>query len=110
MLPTSKEMEEKINYWMVKGTPVSEVEKELNEMGMSEEDAIANLRAYKKLKYAGRHFNGVICVIVGAAISFLSCLLAITNPVPELFHVFLYGLTPAGMLILFAGLWLLFEY
>lgn len=46
---------------------------------------------------------------LGAFTGFISCVLSIINPVPELYNVFLFGLTSVAVLIVFAGLYFLFE-
>lgn len=109
MTEMDNDIELKIRTWVEKKFNISEVEAELKASGLDEETIEANLRAFKKQKNAGKHLNGIICVIVGAVLGFLSCLLAILNPIPELFNIFLYGVTPVAILILFAGLYLLFE-
>ena len=109
MVENNNELELKIKHWIENNFSVSQVENELKESALDEETVESNLRAFKKQKNAGKHFNGIICVIVGAVLGFLSCMLAVFNPIPELFNIFLYGVTPVAILILFAGLYLLFE-
>lgn len=99
----------RINYWIKEHIPLNEIEKELSDAGFNEDEIAVSIRAYKKIKNAGKHSIGITCVIIGAVMGFLSCMLAILNPVPALFHVFLYGITPVAILILFVGLYFLFE-
>lgn len=99
----------RIKYWVEEHIPVNEIEMELYEAGFNEDEIAAGIRAYKKIKNAGKHSIGITCVIVGAVMGFLSCLLAILNPVPVMFSIFLYGITPIAILILFVGLYFLFE-
>lgn len=101
--------ESRIKYWVNENIPLNEIEKELSEAGFNEDEIVAGIRAYKKIKNAGKHSNGITCVIVGTIMGFSSCMLAVLNPIPELFHLFLYGITPVAILILFVGLYLLFE-
>ena len=56
-----------------------------------------------------RKQNAFICISIGAFIGFLSCVLAITNPLPNLFNFFLYGLTMLAICIILPGFYLLFE-
>ncbi len=99
----------RIKYWVDEHIPVNEIEKELSEVGFSEDEIAESIRAYKKVKNAGKHSIGITCVIIGAVMGFSSCLLAILNPVSALFDVFLYGITPIAILVLFVGLYFLFE-
>ncbi len=99
----------RIKYWIAVHIPLNEIEKELADAGFTEDEIAASIRTYKKIKNAGKHSIGITCVIIGAVMGFLSCLLAILNPVPAMFHVFLYGITPVAILVLFVGLYLLFE-
>ena len=99
----------RIKYWVEEHIPLNEIEKELSEAEFNEDEIAVSIRAYKKIKNASKHSIGITCVIIGAVLGFSSCLLAILNPVPALFHVFLYGITPVAILILFVGLYFLFE-
>ncbi len=99
----------RIKYWLKEHIPLNEIEKELSESGFSDDEIAVSIRAFKKIKNAGKHSIGITCVIAGAVMGFLSCMLAILNPVPALFHVFLYGITPVAIIILFIGLYFLFE-
>ena len=56
-----------------------------------------------------RKQNGFICISIGAFIGFLSFVLAVINPIPELFNYFLYGLTILAICIILLGFYLLFE-
>ena len=39
----------------------------------------------------------------------ISCVLSLTNPVPELYYAILYGFTSAAILVIFIGLYFIFE-
>jgi hypothetical protein len=45
----------------------------------------------------------------GAVLGFISCVLSLTNPVPELYDVILYGLTSVAIILIFIGLYFIFE-
>jgi hypothetical protein len=45
----------------------------------------------------------------GAFLGFLSCVLTLINPVPELYNLILYGLTSIAIIIIVLGLYLVFE-
>jgi len=53
--------------------------------------------------------NGFLFAGLGAVIGFISCLLSIINPVPELYNVILFGLTSVAILLICLGLYFLFE-
>ena len=53
--------------------------------------------------------TGFICLGIGAMTGFISCVLTLTNPVPELYNVILYGLTSVAVTIIFIGLYFVFE-
>jgi len=56
-----------------------------------------------------RQHNGFILTAAGALLGFISCVLALINPVPELYEVILYGATSVSILLVFTGLYLVFE-
>ncbi len=63
----------------------------------------------QKQKEAVRKSRGFMLVGGGSFLGFLSVLLSILNPVPELFNVFLYGFTMLSICIILPGFYLLFE-
>jgi hypothetical protein len=46
---------------------------------------------------------------LGAFLGFISCVLSLTNPIPELYNVILFGLTSVAILIIVVGMYFLFE-
>ena len=64
---------------------------------------------FKRVKNAKIQFTGFICLGTGAFLGFISCVLTLTNPIPELFNIILYGLTSVAILIICAGLYFVFE-
>lgn len=56
-----------------------------------------------------KQFNGFFCMGLGAFLGFISCVLSLTNPIPELYNVILYGLTSIAILIIVVGMYFLFE-
>lgn len=98
-----------VSKWIdAKLAPV-DIKKQLEQQGFSEDNIAIYVREYKKKRYAGRRFNGFICAGIGAFLGFISCLLSIVNPIPELFNIILFGLTSIAILVIFFGLYLLFE-
>ena len=81
--------------------------------GRPDQDSITNIahhpEEFKQGKNAKKQFIGFICLGTGAFLGFISCVLTLTNPIPELFNIILYGLTSVAILIICAGLYLVFE-
>jgi hypothetical protein len=50
-----------------------------------------------------------ILLAIGALLGFISCMFTIINPVPALYYWVLYGVTTVSVLIIFIGLYYLFE-
>lgn len=98
-----------IQQWISAKLEPHAVEKELFAKGFDTESIAAHLKEYKRILNSKRQTNGFICLAVGAFMGFISCVLTLANPVPELYNVILYGLTSLAILIIFAGLYFLFE-
>lgn len=81
----------------------------LRERGVDPDSITNHLRAYKKLRNAKRQFTGFACMALGAFLGFVSCVLTLANPFPELYSLILFGLTSVGILIIVAGMYLVFE-
>lgn len=95
--------------WIEAKLSPAEIEARLHKAGFSEETIAAYLREYKKELYAARRFNGFVCAGFGAFLGFVSCVLSIINPIPELYHIILFGLTSVAILIICLGLYFVFE-
>ena len=67
------------------------------------------LTEFKKYKNNQRQTRGFIYLISGGALGFMSCVLSIVNPVPELYDWFLYGFTSVAILLACYGLYNIFE-
>jgi hypothetical protein len=81
----------------------------LKEMGFDPDSITTHLRVYKKLRNAKRQFTGFVCMALGAFLGFLSCVLTLANPIPELHNLILFGFTSVGILIIVVGMYLVFE-
>lgn len=95
--------------WIAEKLDIQKVKENLAEMGHNEEAVLQQLREFKKLKYGKRQFNGFICLSAGALLGFVSCVLTLVNPVPELYNWVLYGLTSVAISIIILGLYYLME-
>jgi len=98
-----------IQQWINAKLKPHAVEKELFAKGFDTESIAAHLKEYKRIINSKRQTNGFICLAVGAFMGFISCVLTLINPVPEFYNIILYGLTSLAILIVFAGLYFLFE-
>lgn len=63
----------------------------------------------QKLKRARQQNLGFILSGIGAVLGFISCVLTMWNPVPSLYDLILYGMTSLAIIVIFAGLYLVFE-
>lgn len=98
-----------IEQWLVAKREPKAIEAELNGLGHDADYVAAHLKEFKRLKNAKRQFTGFILMAVGAFLGFISCVLSITNPIPGLFNVILYGLTMVAILIIVLGLYYVVE-
>ncbi len=98
-----------IRSWINAKLEPAHVEAQLKKMGISEENIAAYLEEYKKERFANRRFNGFICAAAGGLLGFVSCMLSIFNPFPELYYFILFGLTSVAILLVCLGLYFLFE-
>jgi hypothetical protein len=81
----------------------------LKEMGFDPDSITTHLRVYKKLRNAKRQFTGFVCMGIGAFLGFASCALTLANLFPSLHSMILFGLTSLAILIIVAGMYLVFE-
>lgn len=100
---------EKISYWLHHHFEPDKVKKELDEGDFSEEEIEFYLKEFKKQYYAKRQKTGFIFLLIGAFAGFLSCVLSISNPFPEMYETILFGMTSISLIIIFIGLYFLFE-
>jgi len=98
-----------IQQWVAQKLDLPSVERNLSSHGYDKETILAYVREFKKARYAKRHFTGFLCLGLGAFTGFLSCVLAIINPMPHLHDFFLFGLTSIAILIIGWGLYCIFE-
>ena len=98
-----------LKQWVDSDFSEKEVIQHLQQLQVNDADAQIHLMEFKKKKLQRRTTMGVSCFIAGGFIGFLSCLLSIANPIPEWYNTILYGLTSLAMLVIFAGLYFIFE-
>ncbi len=109
MSQTSSFDQKIIQQWLAAKLDYKDAEKEMLEKGLDADSVITNLKEYKRLRNAKKQFAGFICMGLGAFLGFISCVLSIINPLPQLYTLFLFGLTSIAILVIVYGLYLVFE-
>ena len=98
-----------IQQWIRDKRTPEEIRQQLSHAGHDLSSIDLHLGAYRKTKLEKRQWNAFLLLGLGALLGFISCVLSLINPVPELYGWILYGLTSIAILIIVAGLYLLFE-
>jgi hypothetical protein len=98
-----------IQRWMRDNLDASGVEKELTGQGHDAEFIARAIEAFRKEKHLKRLSNGFVLLGIGAVIGFLGCVLAITNPFPNLYSLSLYGSTCLAMVLIGVGMYYVLE-
>ena len=99
----------RVRLWINHNYDKSKIESELAKLDFTEDLVAEYLKAFNKAKTEVRQFNGFIWMAVGAFLGFVSCVLSLWNPIPELFYPILFGPTPLSILMVCYGLYLVFE-
>lgn len=98
-----------VQQWLADKRSVESVQDELMQSGLDPEFIQERLAIYRKLVHARRQTAGFLYMGIGAFLGFVSCVLTLVNPVPELYNWILYGLTSVAIGIIFVGLYFVFE-
>jgi hypothetical protein len=98
-----------IQKFVTENLNIQKVEQNLQALGYDEKAINDYLTEFRKIKNAKRRFVGFIFLGVGAFLGFLSCVLTLINPVPELYNWILFGLTSISILVICLGLYNIFE-
>lgn len=98
-----------VRRWIAERLDAQKVREELQLQGCDEATIEAHLAEFKKAKHSKRQNAGFLYTAAGALLGLISCVLSLTNPVPELKTVFLYGLTSGAMVLISIGLYYIFE-
>lgn len=98
-----------IKEWVLAKLEPHAVEEKLRERGLDPESIIAHIREYKRQCNAKKQFNGFLLLGIGGFLGFFSCVLSVINPIPELYNLILYGFTSVSLILIFAGLYCVFE-
>lgn len=95
--------------WMREKLDPQSIREKLIALGHDETSVESHLQAFAKMKQSDRQTNGFIVTGIGAVLGFISCVLTVINPVPEIYNLILYGLTSIAILTICYGLYLIFE-
>ena len=98
-----------VRQWVATKLSPEHIEGMLKNDGHDQESIMAHIQAFKKERHARRSIIGFILMGAGAFMGFLSCVLSIINPIPELYYWILYGFTSLAILVICAGLYFAFE-
>lgn len=98
-----------IQKWISDRLPVQKIEQLLQTKGMDAEMISIHLKEFNRQRYELRRAKGFTCASIGAVLGFIGCILAILNPLPELYYVGLYGFTSLAAILIMLGLYFLFE-
>ncbi|MEY5048625.1 MAG: hypothetical protein RLZZ175_1984 [Bacteroidota bacterium] len=85
------------------------LQENLKSQGWEDEAINQCIVEFKKLKSSQKLSSGLLFIIIGGAIGFISCVLCILNPLPEFHNLFLYGLTLISVLLIIYGMYVIFE-
>lgn len=95
--------------WQSNNTPEELIVNELQQSGLQETQISELLKLYKKKKDEARQQIGFILTAIGAFFGFVSCVFTMLDVFPEMRGFMLYGLTSFGIILVFIGLFLIFE-
>jgi len=98
-----------LQQWVAAKLDPASVEEKLKTMGLDTESVKTQLREYKRLCNAKKQFMGFVFMAGGAFLGFVSCVLTLINPIPELYNVILFGLTSVAIIVIFIGMYCVFE-
>ena len=92
--------------WLAKGLNPKQIEEQLLQAGTEPRHVPEMMAEIKKLYNAKKTSRGLIIILIGAVLCFLSCTLTLLSIGDTTFV--LYGLTSAGIIVVFAGLMQIF--
>jgi len=98
-----------IRQWVAEKLEPSAVEEKLKAQGLDAEAIAVHIKEFRRLRNSKKLSSGFIYLATGAVLGFVSTVLTVFNPVPGLINYILYGLTSIAVLIIFRGLYLIFE-
>lgn len=106
---TSAIDQKEIKKWISDRISVKKVEELLQSKGLDPESILLHIKEFNKQRYELRRARGFIFASIGAVLGFTGCILAILNPLPELYVLGLYVFTSVAAVLILLGLYFLFE-
>ena len=85
------------------------MEEVLLKKGILAEHISEYLSEIKRMRNTKRRSIGFVCMVAGAFLGFLSCVLSITHALPGMFNLTFYGLTSLAVCVVVLGLYYVFE-
>ncbi|HEU5168085.1 MAG TPA: hypothetical protein VFU29_21220 [Chitinophagaceae bacterium] len=98
-----------IQQWISNKLSIQKIEELLQSKRLDPEIISLYLKEYNKQRYAIRRSKGFVFASIGAILGFIGCMLAILNPLPELYYIGLFGFTSLAAILICTGLYFLFE-
>ena len=109
MSPLNQNYQAYFEQWMQEGLDEKQVNARLVTLNIASEGLTNIATEYKKYRQKIRSKKGLNCILVGAILGFLSCMLTLLNVMPELRDFFLVGLTTLGISVAVYGCYCIFE-
>lgn len=98
-----------VKEWLHQKLDQKTIDARLTAMGFDSETIAEYVAAYRKLKRERKQTMGFVVTAAGALLGFISCVLSLTNPIPALYDFILFGVTSVAILLIVAGMYLIFE-
>ena len=98
-----------IQQWISNKLSIQKIEELLQSKRLDPEIISLYIKEYNKQRYAIRRSKGFVFASIGAILGFIGCMLAILNPLPELYYIGLFGFTSLAAILICTGLYFLFE-
>lgn len=92
-----------------KGLSEEQIYNHLLEQQFTADEARRMIEECKKENCMQQQKMGLTLLVVGAFICFTSCIFTMVELIPSLTNFFLYGMTSAGVIVVFGGLIMVFE-
>lgn len=98
-----------IQQWIAGNLSEEAVIAQIESTGLSPAIMDLYLQGFKKMRDEKRYKNGMALIISGAILGFFSCVASLCNIAPEYCTLILVGLTSVSLVLVFIGLYLVFE-
>jgi hypothetical protein len=95
--------------WEMRQLPEDKILEEVKQSVQDETQIAEVIKGFKKYKADKKQMKGFIYTGFGSFVCFVSTVVTLWNPSPELTNFFLYWMTSIGIIITFIGLYWIFE-